>query len=375
MKLCFLSDARAEHTRRWARFFALRGHSTHLITWNTVHLDGYDPVKLHVIEKPFMSASIGARVMNLVSLYHSARGLIREIQPDVVHAHSMGSYSWLAWAMGRHPYVVSPWGTDILVDAVRSRGNRWLTRLSAKNADLILCDGRHILDRLVEMGIASEKIELVPFGTDVNAFSPATESDRLAPLVPSWGEAPIVVSTRTLTPVHDVATFVQSIPLVLKRCPEARFAIVGGGDERPVLEKMAKDLGVREVVHFVGHVQEEELGRWLRGSLVYVSSSLMDAGLAGSTAEAMACGLPVVTTDNADNAEWVKEGIGGYLVPNGDAGRMADRVEHLLRNKDLRARFGQFNRQLIVEKNNTSKEMSRVEALYEALSRRFGEEK
>jgi glycosyltransferase involved in cell wall biosynthesis len=370
VRLCFLSDARAEHTRRWTRFFALRGHSTHLITWNSTHLDGYSPVQLHVLEKPLKGAWGGARILNLVSLYRSARALIQNIQPDVVHAHSMGSYSWLAWAMAHHPYVVSPWGTDILVDAVRSRGNRWLTRLSAQGSDLILCDGRHIKDRLVEMGIPCEKIELVPFGTDVNVFSPAPADDPTVPLVPSWGDSPIVVSTRTLTPIHDVKTFVQSIPYVLKRFPEARFAIVGGGDERPALEKMAKALGVIKLVHFVGHVGEEDLRRWLRGASVYVSSSLMDAGLAGSTAEAMACGLPVVTTDNADNALWVKEGEGGYLVPNGDPVRMAERVECLLRDSDLRSRFGQFNRQVIVEKNNTSREMSRVESLYELLFRR-----
>lgn len=370
MKLCFFSDARAEHTRRWTRYFALRGHSTHLITWNAVHLEGYAPVTLHVLAKPFRGALCGARLLNLISLYRSARALIQEIQPDVIHAHSMGSYSWLAWAIGHHPYVVSPWGTDILVDAVRSPGNGWLTRRCGRSADLILCDGRHIQDRLVQMGISPEKIELVPFGTDVNVFSPAIEGQRFASLVPSWGQAPIVVSTRTLTPVHDVATFVQSIPLVLERCPEARFAIVGGGDERPVLEKMAMSLGVGEVVHFVGHVKEEELSRWLRGSAVYVSSSLMDAGLAGSTAEAMACGLPVVTTDNADNGEWVREGEGGYLVPNGDAVRMAERVEQLLKSKNLRAGFGQYNRRVIVEKNNTSKEMARVESLYETLARR-----
>lgn len=372
MKLCFFSDARAEHTRRWTRYFALRGHSTHLITWNTTHLEGYSPVELHVLGKPFKGASIIPRLLNLVSLYHSAQRLIQHIQPDVIHAHSMGSYSWLAWALGRHPYVVSPWGTDILVDAVRSRANRGLTSLAARGADLILCDGRHIQDHLIEMRIAGDKIKIVPFGTDVTVFSPSPPSDRPFPLLPEWGRAPIVLSTRTLTPVHDVATFVRSIPLVLKQCPEARFAMVGGGAERTVLEKMVIDLRVSGAVFFVGHVKEEELSRWLKGAAVYVSSSLMDAGLAGSTAEAMACGLPVVTTDNADNADWVKEGQGGYLVPNGDAVQMADRVVALLRNKELRERFGHFNRRIIVEKNNASKEMARVEAFYESLAQQAG---
>ena len=369
MNLCFFSDARAEHTRRWTRYFALRGHSTHLITWNTTHLEGYDPVHLHVLKKPFESSWAGARLMNLVSIFRSARSLVNTIQPDLIHAHSMGSYSWLVWALRRHPYVASPWGTDILVDVVRSRINRELTLCAARGADLIHCDARHIQDRLVEMGISSEKIVIVPFGTDVNVFSPPSEGDRSAPLVPAWGNSPIVLSTRTLTPVHDVATFVQSIPLVLKRCPETRFVIVGGGGERTALEKMAMELGVSGVVHFVGHVTEDQLSRCLKAATVYVSSSLMDAGLAGSTSEAMACGLPVVTTDNGENGQWVREGEGGFLVPNGGVDRMADCVEQLLRNKDLRTRFGQYNRRVIVEKNNTSKEMARVEAIYGGLIR------
>jgi glycosyltransferase involved in cell wall biosynthesis len=368
MKLCFFSDARAEHTRRWTRYFALRGHSTHLITWNTTHLEGYDPVHLHVLKKPFESSWAGARLMNLVSIFRSARSLVNTIEPDVIHAHSMGSYSWLVWALRRHPYVASPWGTDILVDVVRSRINRELTLCAARGADLIHCDARHIQDRLVEMGISAEKIVIVPFGTDVNVFSPPSEGGgRPVPPIPAWENAPIVLSTRTLTPVHDVATFVRSIPLVLKQCPNARFAMVGGGGERPALEKMVVELGLSGVVHFVGHVTEEQLSQWLKAATVYVSSSLMDAGLAGSTSEAMACGLPVVTTDNGENGQWVKEGQGGYLVPNGDAVQMADRVVDLLKNKDLRSRFGIFNRRYIVDNNNTSIEMARVESLYERL--------
>jgi glycosyltransferase involved in cell wall biosynthesis len=369
VKLCFLSDARAEHTRRWTRFFALRGHETHLITWNTTHLDGYAPVILHVLKKPFASASLVPRIANLISLYRSARKIILNMRPDVIHAHSMGSYSWLAWAIGYRPYVLSPWGTDVLVDAVRSRANRWLTLRAARGSHRIVCDGRHIEERLAEWSISPKKIDCIPFGTDVDVFAPLPQGEIPPPVVPSWGQAPIVLSTRTLTPVHDVATFVRMIPLVRCLCPEARFVMVGGGGEQRTLEALVDQLGVREVVHFAGHLVEEEMVRYLRGSAVYVSSSLMDAGLAGSTAEAMACGLPVVTTDNADNALWVQEGEGGYLVPNGNSAHMAEKVVLLLHNSRLRYKMGQFNRRVIVEKNNTVVEMAKVESIYEGLIR------
>lgn len=369
MNICFFSDACAEHTRRWAKYFALKGHHVDLITWNSIILDNYEPVRVHVVHKFLSSSNIFSRILNLPHLIAEIRKIIREIRPDVLHAHSAGAYAWMAMLAGFHPYVVTPWGTDILVDAKNSRWNRLLTSIALRRADLITCDARHMKNEIVCLRVNPDKIQLVMFGVDLNRF--VVSPDAGIELKKRFGlnDSPIVLSTRTLNPIHDVATFIRSIAQIREAVPKAQFIVATDGSERKKLEDMADALGVTEAVRFPGYLEEDEMVRWLCLADVYVSTSLTDAGLAGSTAEAMACGLPVVITDNGENSDWVIDAKGGYLVPNGASDILAERVIRLLKDKNMRLKFGRVNRQTIGERNNYVTEMDRMEVMYEELAR------
>ena len=157
---------------------------------------------------------------------------------------------------------------------------------------------------------------------------------------------------------------IRSIPYVLVRFPGAKFIIAGEGPEDSALERLATSLGVMGSIRFVGGLLEEQLPRYLALADVYVSTSLSDAGLAASTAEAMACQLPVVVTNSGENHEWVKEGENGFIVPTDDAKALADRIVYLLENADVRRAFGLANRKVIDERNNFHREMGRMETLY-----------
>ncbi len=368
MKICFFADAAAEHTRRWTKYFALKGHRVYLITWNSNILNDYEPVRVHVVQKTLASSNILLRILNLPHLLSEIRKIIRETQPDIIHAHSAGAYTWMAMLSGFHPFVVTPWGSDILVDAKRSRWNRLLTSFALCRADLITCDAWHMKDEMVCLGVNSDRIQIVMFGVDLNRF--VTYPNAEIELKKHFGlnDSLIVLSTRTLTHIHDVETFVRSIPLIQAAVPTAQFIVATDGSERKKLEDMTDALGVTEAVRFPGYLKEDEIIKWLCLADVYVSTSLTDAGLAASTAEAMAFGLPVVITDNGENSDWVIDGKGGYLVPNGASDMLAERVVRLLKDKNMRLKFGRVNRQIIEERNNYVTEMDRMEVIYEDLA-------
>jgi glycosyltransferase involved in cell wall biosynthesis len=131
-------------------------------------------------------------------------------------------------------------------------------------------------------------------------------------------------------------------------------------------------LGISDSVKFVGFIPNEKLPEYLASADVYVSTSLSDAGLAASTAEAMACGLPVIVTDFGDNRRWVKNGVNGFIVPLRDPKTLADKIVYLLKNENIRKEFGIRNRIIIEKKNNYYKEMERMEHIYEVLAGRRG---
>jgi glycosyltransferase involved in cell wall biosynthesis len=126
-------------------------------------------------------------------------------------------------------------------------------------------------------------------------------------------------------------------------------------------------LGISQSVKFTGRIPNDELPEYLSSADIYVSTSLSDAGLAGSTAEAMACGLPVIITDFGDNGKWVEDEINGFLIPLRDPEALASKIIQLIRDEEIRDRFGRINRQIIEERNDWQKEMRKIEELYESL--------
>ena len=155
--------------------------------------------------------------------------------------------------------------------------------------------------------------------------------------------------------------------MVLKEIPNAQFLIAGKGPQEEELGNLAEHLGVARNVKFIGSIPNQDLPRYLSLADIYVSTALSDAGLAASTAEAMACELPVIVTDFGDNRKWVQHGVNGHIVSLKDSESLAKSIVHLIRNKDLRRRFGKINREIIVDKNNWKKEMGKMEALYQKI--------
>jgi len=103
---------------------------------------------------------------------------------------------------------------------------------------------------------------------------------------------------------------------------------------------------------------------------VYVSTSLSEAEIVASTAEAMACGLPVIVTDVADNKKWIDNGVNGFVVPVKDPKSLAEKIIYLLQDEDIRKQFGKINRKIIEERNNYYTEMEKMEDIYKKLVQR-----
>jgi glycosyltransferase involved in cell wall biosynthesis len=366
LRIFILSDTAAPHTRRWARWFARCGHEVHVVSFNPKGLPGYDPAVVHSIWEPRFGNTLIERALKTPIIIARLRGLLKRYPPDIVHAHSAGGYAWTTMVSGFRPYVVTPWGTDLLVDVVSSRLNRWLTGLALRRASLVTTDGFHFVEILRHFGVPEKDILVHTFGTDIHHFCPGPDEGERHIL--GVGEGPLVISTRTLNPVHDVETFVRALQAIHSACPSARFVIVGEGTDREKLESLAASLGVSFVTRFTGMVEEDRMRRLLRASDVYVSTSKMDAGLAASTAEAMAVGLPVVQTDNSDNTYWTPPGEGGLLVPNGDPVVLAEAVIRLLGDVEERSRMGERNRKMIIKEYNMDTQMSLIENKYKCFT-------
>lgn len=361
MKICYLANAASIHNQRWVRYFADNGHEVHLISRKSFEandIKGLNSYWLTSFRYPLL----------LRYLYDiiKVRRLIKEIKPDVLHVHYAVGYGLLGALSGFHPFILSVWGSDVLVAPRQSKIYKLTVELAIRRADVIHCDADHIIAPLIKLGAKPEKIKLIHFGVDTQKFRPIQEKGKLQRELGIF-DSPTVISSRSLEPIYDIETLINSIPLVLKEIPEVKFLVVGGGSQEAKLKEQAKSLGISQSVKFTGRIPNDKLPEYLNSADIYVSTSLSDAGLASSTAEAMACGLPVIITDFGDNKKWVEDGTNGFLTPLKNPQVLASKIIQLIRNKEIRDKFGQINRRIIEERNDWQKEMRKIEELYEVL--------
>ena len=134
--LCLLGDANSPHTRRWALEMRARGWRVSLVTARPEPLDGVEQRTLLPVR----------RSTDWLLRAGATRRHVRDLAPDIVHAHYLTSYGYLAARCGRHPLVMTAWGSDLLVTPHTHPWMRWLTAWRLRRADLIAGDSASLVE-------------------------------------------------------------------------------------------------------------------------------------------------------------------------------------------------------------------------------------
>ncbi len=383
LRLCVLGDFDSIHTRRWLEPFVERGHDVHAISYYRP-LASLHGVTLHVLDdrgnrttgsateaRTRTSARVPPNLLRLVNaLRYRRRGLahmVRQIQPDVLHAHYLPEYGFFAAATGFHPLVVSAWGSDVLVDADASPLARLITAYTLRRADLITSNNEYMSGRLREMGVPAEKVATIVFGPDAFYLEgPESVNARQ----PEASHSPTVISTRSLdSPLYNVDLILRAMALLCARIPTARLLVAGAGRLRPRLEALTQEIGLGDSVCFLGFLDAAALRDAFASSEVYVSVPSSD-GTSVATLSAMAAGCFPVVSDLPTQHEWIQDGVNGFLVPPGNAHALARRLGDALDNAALRREAAARNRRIVEERGVWQKNALLMEEWYRRLAQR-----
>jgi glycosyltransferase involved in cell wall biosynthesis len=372
MKILFFAPMHSIHSKRWIAYAATRGHDVHVVypsfpdTPLSLDWANLGNISFHAIQ--FRKRELTLEyVKRLLGLMGRLKNLVRSIDPDLIHVHWVDIWAYLFSRINRHPFIITAWGSDILIAPQKSIIHRLLAMFAMRKADTITCDAAHLKQAICKLNVPPDRVKIIFFGTDLTKFNPAKKDVTLRRDLAFDEDAKLIISLRALNPVYDVGTFVRAVPRVLKDIRTARFIVVGDGTEKQSLIALAGELGVSDNVRFVGRLPDEQLQRYTASADVYVSTSLSDGGLAASTAEAMASGVPVIITNFGNNAEWVEDRKNGLLFERKDHNALAERIVYLLTHPEESARMAKLGRQTIDERNNWHKEMQKVEDLYRKL--------
>jgi len=363
MRLCFISNPNSTHTRRWVSWFAKRGH--------TVCLVADVPLQEPWSEVPVIDLSkiIYAPIIRFPIWAIWLRRFLHQWHPDILHAHRVNSAGWLGAASGFHPLVITPWGTDLYQLPQHSRTTRWLAYYVLRRADLVTADAQDLLQTASHYGANPAYLHLVQWGVDLSHFHPGPANASLRAEL-GLGAGPVILSPRGVNPIYNLEIIIQALPEVIATLPGVML-ILRDYNTDPVykrrLEELIISLDLAAVVRWIGRIDPyERMADIYRLADVVVSVPTSDSTPV-SILEALACGIPVITTDLPALREWLVPGESGLMVSQRDPHELATALCQMLTNIELADRLRKIGPTIIETRANHQLEMEKMEALYQTL--------
>lgn len=264
--------------------------------------------------------------------------VLKEIEPDLVHAGPLQTSALLVALAGFKPLVSMSWGYDLLKDADRNVFWKWATCYSLQHSAVMLGDCHTIRRRAIELGMPEERIVTFPWGIDLTTFTPATSEH-------GHHQTFNLLSTRGWEPIYGVDVLARAFVKAARQNQDLRLSMLGNGSQADELRRIFSEGGVVDRVEFPGQVSQVDLPRYYRQADLYISASHTD-GTSISLLEAMACGCPVLVSDIPGNREWVEPGVHGWWFPDGDVDTLAATILDIVDKRQRLPEMGKAARSL-----------------------------
>ena len=245
-------------------------------------------------------------------------------RPDILHAHALHQAARLR--VGNIPVVINLPGPP---------NPRYAADLRA--ADALVADGWAAAHLPAALGCT---VDRVPKGVDGDRFRP-DGPDRRQTL--RLQDKRVIVAVARLVPIKNLRLLLDAVAVVRTRIWNVHLLLVGDGPEADALKRHAASLDLGDAVTYVGYVAHADTPPFYRTGDLFALSSDFDNS-PNVVLEAMASGLPVVTTDVGGVREFVADGVGGAVVPARDAAALAAALERYLGAPDLARAAGAHNR-------------------------------
>jgi len=276
--------------------------------------------------------------------YRFSKKLIKESEYDLTHSFftiPCGAVSWLLWKKYKIPYVISLRGSDVpgysdrfgLVYATLS----FFIRHIWNKAMAVIANSRGLkelalkTDPLQEIGIIYNGIDTEKFQLDLQKKEA--------------GKINLTVGASRITARKGIIFLIDAMKILSEKYPEVFLDVMGEGDAKENLENYVEKSGLTDRVKFVGRIPSDETFRYYQKADIFVLPSLNE-GMSNAMLEALASGLPIVSTDTGGAQELVRDGINGFIVKMKDSRDLAEKVERLVSDGELRKRMGEESRDL-----------------------------
>ena len=261
------------------------------------------------------------------------RKLVAEVRPAIVHSHLLRAHLAAAGA-GRWPGVSATVATEHQADP-----RRWALRLirrATRGTTRVTAVSNGVRRHLLAAGFDAARMTTVANGIELDGLGAARPLERSLLGLP--GEARVALFTGRLTYQKGLDILLKAMAGQAAEAQAMHLLVAGEGQARPSLEGLAMRLGVSPRVHFLG--RRDDVRQLMKSVHLAVLPSRWE-GLSLVLLEAMAAGLPVVTTAVEGAAEVLEDGVSGVLVPGEDPAALGAAMRRVFDDPALARRLGE----------------------------------
>jgi L-malate glycosyltransferase len=350
-KICFLADASSPHTLKWVTgCLDLHWEITVISHWPGEILGA------KVIVHPLS-------LMGFPRYCWGVRRLIREIKPDIIHAHQLGAHALYAWFSGIPPLVISAWGSDVLVNPKKSRFIRGLVKFLIPKASVITSDSNQVSTELITYGAKPEQILTVLFGIEKQRYHKLVQATKDRSRI-------ILCSPRLHEPLYNIQVIINAFLQVRQEYPGLELWLLGSGSLTNELKKVVTESGSSKGIRFWGRVTPQDFSERLAESDLMISIPCSDATPV-SLLEAMAAGCLPILSDLPAYHDWVTDEVNG-LYAKLDFTNLTAVLRRAISDQSLREKAATLNRKIIQERAIWEEQFKPMLEYYKAKAKPHG---
>jgi L-malate glycosyltransferase len=340
------------HVVAWVESLATAGHDVELVGRPAPELTPLEvPTKVHTLP------ASGPPLLRSLRMSRALADVAGTVKPDLVHAHWLPEFGWMAAREKLAPLVCSAWGSDVF--GVRGLARR-RTKLALKASNLVFADSLALARATRDLADGGVPVEVVRWGLDLRAFSPGDAAEARA----RFGiehSGPLVASVRGFKSIYNHELLFEAFALLRERMPDVHLLFkFPSGDVPQAARDLLDRLGLADSVTLLGSLPPEQLPDVYRAADVVVSIASSDSS-PRSVWEALACGRSVVVSDLPWARDELTDGLNAVLTPL-DSAAIADSVERAILDRGL----GAEGRALAEVELDPLKAVGRIEVLYRA---------
>ena len=342
---------------------ARKGHQVHFITYSyPVRLDFLEMNihfhEVHVEEYPLFhyqpyELALSSKMAYVIKTYHI----------DILHVHYAIPHAYAGYMAKQMlkregievPMVTTLHGTDITLVGNHPTYKEAVT-FSINESDIVTSVSESLKQDTLRLFRIDKDIKVIPNFTNIKKSKESSPCKRTVMAKPEELIVTHISNFRKVKRIDDVVRIFYGIQQKLP----AKLIMVGDGPEREIADQLCKDLGIKSKVLFLGNTSD--IDRILCFTDLFLLPSASESfGL--SALEAMAAGVPVVSSNTGGLPEVNEEGVSGYLCPIGDVKAMAEKAIYILEDKTRLAQFKQ-NARKVAERFDEDRIVPMYEALY-----------